>query len=128
MSKLSPHEQKIWRQGFFSGLMTYKQRHNSAELEPELIEVRNIVLSHIDGKYCQLAAGFKKAYRKETSFKGGSLNRLAKIQSNVRYYRAVLAFYAFCQSVGIDAFLDYLKDSTYFEQVLYSRGDIGDKD
>ena len=122
MSKLSPHEKKIWQQGFFCGLRTYKQKHNSDELEPELIEVRNIVLSHIDGKYCQVVAGFKKAYRKETDFKRGSLKRFSKIQKDVQYYRAVLAFYAFCQSVGIDAFLDYLKDSAYFEEVLYSKG------
>ena len=122
MAKLSTHEKKIWQQGFFCGLRTYKQRRNSSEVEYELVQVRNIILSHIDGKYCQLNAGFKKAYRKENDFKRGSLKRLAKIQKDVRYYRAVLAFYAFCQSVGIDAFLDYLKDSTYFEQVLYSKG------
>lgn len=122
MAKLSPHEKKIWQQGFFCGLRTYKQRHHSSELEYELVQVRNIILSHIDGKYCQLAAGFKKAYRKETDFKRGSLKRFSKIQKDVQYYRAVFAFYAFCQSVGIDAFLDYLKDSTYFEQVFYSKG------
>ena len=122
MSKLSPQEKKIWQQGFFCGLRTYKQRHNSDELETELIEVRNIVLSYIDGNYCQLADGLKKAYRKETDFKRGSLKRYSKIQKDVQYYRAVLAFYVFCQSVGIDAFLDYLKDSAYYEKVLYSKG------
>ena len=122
MAKLSPHEKKIWQQGFFCGLRTYKQRHNSAELEAELIEVRNIILSYIDGNYCQLVDGLKKAYRKQTDFKRGSLKRYSKIQKDVQYYRAVLAFYAFCQSVGIDAFLDFLKDSTYFEQILYSKG------
>ena len=128
MAKLSPYEKKIWQQGFFCGLRTYKQRHSSAELESELVEVRNIVLSYIDGNYCQLSAGLNKAYRKQFNYHGRSFKRFDKICKDVQYYRAVLAFYAFCQSVGIDAFLEYLKDSTYFEKFLYSRGDVGDND
>ena len=40
MSKYSPHEKKIWQNGFFKGLQTAKEKYGITFIEPQLVDAK----------------------------------------------------------------------------------------
>ena len=119
MAKLSPHEKKIWQQGFFCGLRTYKQRHCSDEVEPSIEFADHTVYDFITEEVIRINYKIRKLHHKRFLF---AQRHKRDADLDLHRCRVILEFLTFCSSVGHYAFLDYLKDSTYFEQVLYSKG------
>lgn len=111
-TKYTPHEKKIWQAGFFNGLRTAKNKYGVSLIEPQLVEARNNMLTYIDATRFNYVKHLDKMYKKSS--------KSDKYQDELDMDRLVLQFLDFCQSVGIDAFIDYLKDSVYFEQRMYS--------
>ena len=113
MSKYTPHEKKIWQSGFFKGLQTAKSKYGITFIEPQLVDAKFFIETYIDVtrlKYTKLLA---YVYEHPKKFKG------EKFDEEINANRTVLHFLDFCQSVGIDAFIEYLKENIDFEKHSY---------
>ena len=118
LSRYSPYEKKIWQRGFFQGINITKQKYSVSHIEPEFEKIKGIVISYIQEEYFKCLSALKKAKCRKLHFRRRSIERYNK---DITAYKTCLQFFVFCESVGIDAFLCYLKDSSYFEQILFDK-------
>ena len=88
---------------------------NKKLTEKEKIEIECIIGSYIDAHYNMNIKGLEKVFKRKLHFRGNSIKRYNK---DVFYYRIVIMFLAFNQSVGKEAFLDYLENSDFFEKIV----------
>lgn len=116
MIKYSPYEKKIWQKGFFVGISIAKMKYGAVALEAELAKAKENISIFLDKNYEIYSLKLKKMYRRKLHL---SKRFIERYNDDLRLYRTIIEFCAFCKSVGLDAFLDFLKDSSYFEQLLF---------
>ena len=119
MAAYTPHEKKIWQKGFFQGLHTAKEKYDIIRIEPKLEETKEYIVSFITEKTCEIFKLLEKSKRRKIRLRGASIKRY---NEDIIRYNTLLQFFFFCQSVGLDAFINFLKESTFFEEVLYKNG------
>ena len=120
MTRYSPYEKKIWQKGFFCGLSTAKQKYQSSMDKTKFSEIKDILTLFIDDVYSQFSHKLDKLYRRKIHLKcrSGSL-----YNNDMMLCRTIIEFCSFCRTVGIDAFLEFLLSSTFFEQILFCKNE-----
>lgn len=113
MSKYTPFEKKIWQAGFYKGLQTAKNKYGISFIDSQLANAKINIEIYIDAARDRYVQDLDRTYKKHKRFTEEEFNE--EIEMN----RTVLQFLDFCQSVGISAFLDYLRESVYFEKNLF---------